>query len=214
MMICQNSILENICILEYKIQTYCESSFSSVRIIFRCPPKIISASCVRPEVLQTQLYRMQMAVRYRFFRWARVCRKCWPISLCSVSLWVVTVCVSDKARHLGKSCQFYAGFLLGFLCDPKIVATCTSETSSSLWPARRYNPEDHKLHSHRRGSLQQLKLQLLNISDYTRKKEIIIHNLLSRFGVTIDGVWIEYWIYWPLLYTTGNYILQTLTPTN
>jgi hypothetical protein len=30
---------------------------------------------------------------------------------------------------------------------------------------------------------------------------------ISRFrGVTIDGVWIRYWIFWPLVYTTGNYM--------
>jgi hypothetical protein len=33
-----------------------------------------------------------------------------------------------------------------------------------------------------------------------------LQNILRRFkGVTIDGVWIGYWIYRPLLHTTRNY---------
>jgi hypothetical protein len=39
--------------------------------------------------------------------------------------------------------------------------------------------------------------------------------VLSWFkGVTIDRVWIGYWIYWPLEYTTWNYTLQSLTQTS
>jgi hypothetical protein len=33
-------------------------------------------------------------------------------------------------------------------------------------------------------------------------KIIMNNNALSGMCVTIDGIWIGYWIYWPLLHTT------------
>jgi hypothetical protein len=40
-------------------------------------------------------------------------------------------------------------------------------------------------------------------SQYYLKRSLM--SILSRIGVTVDGVWIGEWIYWPLIHTTRNY---------
>jgi hypothetical protein len=34
------------------------------------------------------------------------------------------------------------------------------------------------------------------------------HSIVRFTSVTTDGIWIEHWIYWPLVYTIRNYTLQ------
>jgi hypothetical protein len=44
---------------------------------------------------------------------------------------------------------------------------------------------------------------------FNLRSELWCFNIFTRLGrVTIDGVWIGEWIYWPLVYTTRKYILQ------
>jgi hypothetical protein len=43
---------------------------------------------------------------------------------------------------------------------------------------------------------------------YLQKQQVVGVYIVSILGVIIDGVWIGEWIYWPLVYTAQNYILQ------